>query len=638
MKINFRQNHVISFLVGCLLVISGSLFWQGSTGTFLFDDFANLPQMTLVKDIESFTKYLLSGIAGPTGRPVSLLSFIIFSEHWPNNPQIFIITNIAIHLFNTLLVYILVNQLLKLTAYSPHRLIIALLVASLWSVLPNHVSSVIYIIQRMTILAATFSLISIIFNIQYLLSIAGNQTPQIKYWVMSCLALGLAILSKENAATTFIINYFLFYLVTSPLSNTKQFIYLRRFFGFFSLLLIFYLLSYVVNSEYAYSGRSFNLTERLLTQFVLFIKHFSYFIFPRPITTGLFNDQITVISSTSEYITAIFIGLIIISINIYCLIRLIKKQCIYAFWSLFFFANHLIESTVVPLELYYEHRNYFPYIGLAALLIHVAFDLKRYRPVVVISLLSLFFLANYYCLYQRASLWGKPLYAASYWANLNPDSVRAQENAAVKFSQAKKFDQSIHYLKQAYQLEQSPFIMLNAINLSCKGKFSLDGILFNPEIYKSANNSNRDFQVALETVNLSNKNLCHHYDSNDLLVMLNNILDNPDYQSTKDQQQYTHLRAIVHFQLKQLNEAINDFEKSLLLHPQVDVLLLQTATIASNGYCREAIAYLNQYKTIAFKYNRKERLIEYLYPSNGQIEEYMVQLMTECNKTLKTTG
>jgi hypothetical protein len=34
-----------------------------------------------------------------------------------------------------------------------------------------------------------------------------------------------------------------------------------------------------------------------------------------------------------------------------------------AFAVLWFFAGHLIESTVVPLELYFEHRNYLPIIG-----------------------------------------------------------------------------------------------------------------------------------------------------------------------------------------------------------------------------------------------------------------------------------
>ena len=41
-------------------------------------------------------------------------------------------------------------------------------------------------------------------------------------------------------------------------------------------------------------------------------------------------------------------------------IRLIKKQPLFSFALLFFFLNHLVESTIFPLELVFEHRNYIP--------------------------------------------------------------------------------------------------------------------------------------------------------------------------------------------------------------------------------------------------------------------------------------
>ncbi len=46
-----------------------------------------------------------------------------------------------------------------------------------------------------------------------------------------------------------------------------------------------------------------------------------------------------------------------------------------AYGILFFLVGHLVESTVVPLELYFEHRNYLPAVGLAIALVHILMSL-----------------------------------------------------------------------------------------------------------------------------------------------------------------------------------------------------------------------------------------------------------------------
>jgi hypothetical protein len=98
----------------------------------------------------------------------------------------------------------------------------------------------------------------------------------------------------------------------------------------------------------------------------------------------------------------------------------------------------VLESTVIPLELYFEHRNYLPAMGLAfALAVGVVRladinSLSHPRRIsAAISAALLVTLAT--TTFARAQLWGDPTRQALVWARENPTSVRAQQQAAITF-------------------------------------------------------------------------------------------------------------------------------------------------------------------------------------------------------------
>src|SRR5690606_17444817 len=83
-----------------LALLTTLAYWPGTAGDFLFDDFANLPALGRyggVRDLQTFLYYLASGIADPTGRPVSMLSFLIDARDWPADPFPFKRTGILLH-------------------------------------------------------------------------------------------------------------------------------------------------------------------------------------------------------------------------------------------------------------------------------------------------------------------------------------------------------------------------------------------------------------------------------------------------------------------------------------------------------------------------------------------------------------
>ena len=632
---NMIYNHsslIHYILLTFVLVLSAFLFWQGSNGAFLLDDFPNLEMMAQVHDFESFFKYIFSGDSGPTGRPISLLSFAAFSEYWPDNPKPFIIGNILIHLINTGLVYVLMLKLLSLTKYNENKLLIALVTAFLWAVLPNHVSSVIYIIQRMTLLAATFSLISLIFMAQHFIVVSKDNKIRHKYWLFSLLSLGLAILSKENSATIVIVIYCMFYLFSDDKKSFTINTRIRQLFAFASLILFVYLLLLVKNPDAAYVDKGFSLGQRLLTQLSLMPNHLSNFVIPRSATNGLFTDHIRPVSTTSEITLSLLIGIFVLMFIFFSIWRLKNKQCFYSFWLLLFFIGHLIESTVIPLELYFEHRNYLPYLGFSVILVLALFELMQQKRVLALSILSLVVVANAYSLYLRASLWGKPFDSAMYWASINPYSVRAQLHSAILYAKIGQNEHAIYYMKRAYSAKPSPLIQLSTINFGCKSDVDTNDISISLDDFKTTDYAKENSLAMYESVALYQENKCDTYNGEQLLLMINNILDNPNYQSVTNQQQFKHMKAIVYLKLNQIDSAIDSFKQSLILKPNSNILISQTSLIASNGYCREALDYISEFTKIKINYRLRQRIKEYFYPSLDEVEDYKLQLNTICEE------
>ena len=77
------------------LVAVALLAWisysPGLSGGFLFDDFVNLDALGKTGRIDNwpgFWRYITSGTADPTGRPLALLSFLIDARDWQPIPSL----------------------------------------------------------------------------------------------------------------------------------------------------------------------------------------------------------------------------------------------------------------------------------------------------------------------------------------------------------------------------------------------------------------------------------------------------------------------------------------------------------------------------------------------------------------------
>lgn len=454
------QQALFLFLATAVLFL---LFATGIHGQFLLDDVGNLRKLADVANgtWNDFILFLSSGV-GPGGRPLSLLTFAVQAEAWPN-PAPFRVVNISIHCANFLLVFCLVSQVLACgLAGSLHgmtrkeRFFTALVLAMLWAVAPIQVNSVEYVIQRMTLLSTFFILVGL--NIW--MAVAGKGQAEVKVgWgrrkrililtvsYLACLA--AAVLSKESGA---LLPLFLLALVFafgfSDGICKKERVYL-------CMVLVApvsaYIVYFIIYGDYYFSGayetRSFTLGQRLITQPAIVVDYMRKVIFPWGANFTLFNDNFDLIGSSRSYkfIVPFLLIVFVIAFGSFS----VKRAPIFGFGILFFFLGHVLESTALPLELYFEHRNYLPSLGLwIALFGAVQWISSKF----VSRKLRLFLLACpllFYSLvtYAEAKLWENPVLQAARWYDLNPRSNRAHSHLALTLSKYGLVDESSEFFK-----------------------------------------------------------------------------------------------------------------------------------------------------------------------------------------------
>lgn len=421
-------------LLFILLVVCFLSYLPGLSGGFLFDDYPNLSDLGTyggVVDWETFKSFVLNGFSGPTGRPIALASFLLDDNTWPSRAIFFKRTNLLIHELCGLLLCWATLLLLRLYRYREQESVwIAVLASMIWLLHPYFLSTTLYIVQRMAQLATLFSLAGMI---AYLKGRLCLETRPRKAYVLMTLGIGLGMLlatfSKENGV---LLPLLIFVMEFCNPSLDKKPIWQWRllFLWLPSLAIFFMLLRYVNFSENPWPERPFNQIERLLSECRIVSEYLYYLWVPHIEGRGLFQDGYHISKSLFSPISTFFslVGLLLLLVAAFWARR---KWPLFSLAILFFFVGHLTESTVVGLELYFEHRNYlsalFMFVPLSAGLVSLG---RRTRPKVAIAAVISIFAMLAFLTWQRAQLWSDSQKLQNYWAMSTPDSPRAQNQIA----------------------------------------------------------------------------------------------------------------------------------------------------------------------------------------------------------------
>lgn len=420
---------------GCLLAYGIAL-----NGPLFFDDVHNLldnPQVQI--DGTAFDDWRVAALSSDSGllfRPIAMLTFAVnHAAAGSFTPFSLKATNLAVHLAVAALVYLFGRALLDTPALRRHGLsayqkqLVAMIAASIWLLHPIHVSTVLYAVQRMAQLSTLFSLAGLLVFTRYRLRWAeAGATPgeMMAATVWLLLLAMLSVFSKENGALL----PWLIAVVEVALFQGIWRGYSRPRLVWFGVLALLMPLAVVVSVALLapellpgnYSRRHFTFEERLLTQARILWQYLSWLALPNIVDMGFFHDDIPLsrnLWSPTTTVISLFawLGVLVLSL------MWRKRYPLTAFAFLFYLVAHAMESTVLPLELVFEHRNYLPSVGfalLAAVGIFRSAGRLRLRTVVA-GLLALLVVL----LAVRTYAWRDEMALARFEVVNHPQSARA---------------------------------------------------------------------------------------------------------------------------------------------------------------------------------------------------------------------
>ncbi|WP_158753133.1 tetratricopeptide repeat protein [Dyella sp. S184] len=612
----YRLTATTSSLLVLLLIVAltYAAYWPGLHGGFLFDDFANLPTLGASGPVDSwpvFWRYITSGTADPTGRPLTLLSFLLDARNWPADPFLFKRTNLLLHLLNGLLLYSLLIRLGRmLTIDAPRYRIAALVATALWLLHPLLVSTTLYIVQREAMLPGTCVLAGLLIWLHGRAQLATGKMTAGLSW--SVLGLGgftlLGVLAKANGALLPLYALLIEMIVLAPrqlfpagkIQRAHRITLLA--FGVIPTMVI---CSYVVWTGVhgiATGGPAFRpwtYAQRLLTEPRVLMDYLQLLWVPRPFSTGLFNDQY--VASTSLLHPATTLPAILAMLTLIgAAWRIRRGHPALALAVLFYFAGHILESSSLPLELYFEHRNYVP-----ALLMFWPLGLwladARTLPALKRGLMIVLPIGLALMTHARAEVWGDVRTQSLVWARLNPDSARAQANAAQIEMQTGHPQNAVRRLETLLTSQPDQVqLAFNLIGARCLiGGIRPDDIAAARKAMQGTPNTGGLFAHWFDrTLPVAMSGSCPGLGPGDLLSLINAGLQNPKLTAAGPQQDLTFLRGRIALAQHQPDAALADFQQALDLQVRPGMALEAAATLGAAGYPAQGLRLLDHYRQV----------------------------------------
>lgn len=451
-----------------LLSLAVMIYWPGLQGGFLFDDFPNLQELGSyggVVDFETFKNFVFHGVASPLGRPLALASFLLDDNTWPASPESFKVTNLKIHLLTGLFLCWATLNLMRLFRRSDEECIwIALIGSAVWLLHPYMVSTTLYVVQRMAQLAAMFVFAGLAgYFYGRRLLIAGRVVPA--YAWMSCsLSLGtlLALASKENGVLLPMLVLVIHACLPGQLVVPK--LWWRLLFLWAPSAVVMVMLAREINfSPDAWPNRLFTQPERLLTEPRILWEYLNQLYVPRIEGRGLFQDGYEISRGFLSPLSTL-ISLLALVLLIFAAVFYRRRFPLFSLSILFYFTAHLLESTVVGLELYFEHRNYLSSAFLFLPIVAALVDLRKkiHSAIVYFAIFSLLVLLALLT-FQRSLLWSNTARLELYWAVATPESPRAQNRMATLLLDEGRVDESINLMTKS--VDRFPTSSLLTVNL-----------------------------------------------------------------------------------------------------------------------------------------------------------------------------
>ncbi len=529
-----RASHPARWVLVCALILVTAVYSAGLGGGWLFDDYPNIVNNHGVQPAEatvsSLVRAALSSPSSEFKRPLASLSFAANYLASGLDPFGWKLTNLAIHLLNGLLVFLLTRALLLTGFVGAHPVrdalssgnedpsrtgcaptksrvgVVAALTAGAWMLLPINLTGVLYVVQRMESMANLFVLLGLLGYVvgrgrmlSSTCTTASTTRPPAWRWFWFCaisitVPAGLGLLAKETAVMlplyAALIEWALFHWrksgschaeadrpapthVGRALPAVSHHVPLEaatagsarptaaaarheRDWRIIVLFMVALVLPMIIGlcwllpgllKPAAWATRDFTLGTRLLSEARIVTDYIGWTLLPTPGALSFYHDDFHVSTGLLMPWTTLA-GMIFLAGLITLAAWLRSRQPLTALGIALFLGCQLLTGTILPLELIYEHRNYFASFGLMLAIIPLlAAPSRRAAPGATLeadpstgthgkvglpmalprhALLAMLLLYWTTLTTLTAYAWGDPLRLAEDLASRAPESPRAQ--------------------------------------------------------------------------------------------------------------------------------------------------------------------------------------------------------------------
>ncbi len=395
------------FVVAILATIA--VYWSGLSGGFLFDDYPNIVENRGVQppdaSLPSLVRAALSSPSSEFKRPLASLSFAANYLATGLDPYWMKLTNLVIHLLNGLLVFLLTRALMVAanksiaaeaapteaasTGSGNRAGVTAAFIAGAWMLLPINLTAVVYVVQRMESMANLFVLLGLIGYMagrqRMLAARTGKGASTGLLLCISSLILGtvLGLLAKETAVMLPLYAFLVEWIVlkfrappamaaTSEAGGTHLTRRNKPDYRVIGLFVVVLLLPLIIGLAWLLPGlfhpsqwstRDFTMSTRLLSEARIVADYVVWTLFPTPGALSFYHDDFSVSTGVLAPWTTLA-GMLFLASMAALMFWMRKRRPLTALGIALFLGCHLLTGTVLPLELIYEHRNYFASFGL----------------------------------------------------------------------------------------------------------------------------------------------------------------------------------------------------------------------------------------------------------------------------------
>jgi len=369
------NKHIVILVIAVLTLL---VYCNSFTAPFTLDDFGSIVNNYAIRnpfDFKAIWEFYSNRF---------VLYFTLSLNYFFHGTSVvgYHITNVAIHILNGFLVYLIINNILGLTHFrhklsGRYRNIVSILSSLIFVCHPVQVNAITYIVQRTASLAALFYFLAVFLFIKYRL------TDKVRYFILMMVTIVLAMFTKENTIT---IPFMLLVIELMFFLNDGKTSWLKRVTVF---LIIFATVPIIPCTNLVLKGysqsdpdvsfkasTSMDRFQYFYTQLNVIRVYIRQLFIPDNLNFDYSNDFPISETIWDNYSYVSFIILLIIG-----LIGLfnIKRNKLMSFGIFWFFIGLSIESSFISIkDVYFEHRLYLPIVGFIIFLIGFAFSEQKH--------------------------------------------------------------------------------------------------------------------------------------------------------------------------------------------------------------------------------------------------------------------